>query len=588
MNKTVNINIGGLFFHIDEDAYQKLARYFDAIKRSLSNSNGKDEIMKDIEMRVAEIFSESQKSDKHVINLQDVDQVVTVMGQPEDYRIEEEENEAKSFSNATNFKSRRLFRDKDRGTIAGVCTGLSYYFGIEAIWVKLLFVLFTIAFFGTGILAYFILWLIIPKAITTADKIAMTGETVNISSIEKKVKEEFDNVSSKLKNADYDKIGNQIKSTGESAGNKIGDILVSIFGAFAKVLGAIILVFASMALLAVTIGSIILMFSSSLPDNTVFNHFSTPLGFDTPMWIQGLLFLLAIGIPLFFFLILGLKLLITQAKSISNVAKYSLLGIWIFAISALVFLGLKEANQLAIESKSVKKEIINLKSTDTLFVKFKTNDYFSKDINEIENYRMVTDDKNQKLIYSNLISIKLMPTDEKIGYLQIEKISFGKSPKEANDRAEKIKYNIKIENNKLILDNYFLTEISSKSKKQNVQLFLYLPKDTLLKMDKSVQNFDESENNYFNLHHSSDDYIYKVNQSQINCLNCPSNENEFNDIEFNNSENDTIISDEKNSKIIVNDDGILIKTTDQKTKQIEENSIKSIKLDENGLEIKTK
>ena len=51
MNKTVNINIGGLFFHIDEDAYQKLSRYFDAIKNSLTDATGKDEIMKDIEMR---------------------------------------------------------------------------------------------------------------------------------------------------------------------------------------------------------------------------------------------------------------------------------------------------------------------------------------------------------------------------------------------------------------------------------------------------------------------------------------------------------------------------------------------------------
>ena len=80
MNKTVNINIGGLIFHIDEDAFQKLTRYFDAIRRSLSNSSGHEEIMKDIEMRVAELFSERQKSDKHVINLKDVDEVVKVMG----------------------------------------------------------------------------------------------------------------------------------------------------------------------------------------------------------------------------------------------------------------------------------------------------------------------------------------------------------------------------------------------------------------------------------------------------------------------------------------------------------------------------
>ena len=73
MNKTVNINLGGMFFHIDEDAYQKLTRYFDAIKRSLSNSTGQDEIIKDIEMRIAEIISEKHANDKQVINLRPID-----------------------------------------------------------------------------------------------------------------------------------------------------------------------------------------------------------------------------------------------------------------------------------------------------------------------------------------------------------------------------------------------------------------------------------------------------------------------------------------------------------------------------------
>jgi hypothetical protein len=69
MNKTVNINLGGMFFHIDEDAYLKLTRYFDAIKRSLSKSSGQDEIIKDIEMRVAELLTENQKTDKQVVGL---------------------------------------------------------------------------------------------------------------------------------------------------------------------------------------------------------------------------------------------------------------------------------------------------------------------------------------------------------------------------------------------------------------------------------------------------------------------------------------------------------------------------------------
>jgi copper chaperone CopZ len=99
MNKTVNINLGGMFFHIDEDAYLKLTRYFDAIKRSLSKSSGQDEIIKDIEMRV-ELLTENQKTDKQVVGLKEVDQVIAVMGQPEDYIIEEDNHDTHSYSGA--------------------------------------------------------------------------------------------------------------------------------------------------------------------------------------------------------------------------------------------------------------------------------------------------------------------------------------------------------------------------------------------------------------------------------------------------------------------------------------------------------
>src|SRR6187402_1966503 len=149
MNKTVNINIGGLFFHIDEDAYQKLSRYFDAIKRSLSNSSGKDEIMKDIEMRVAELLTDKQKTDKHVINNKDVDEVIVVMGQPEDYRLDDEDSKETKSEPYYNFPPRKkLYRDKDRGLIGGVCTGLAHYFGVDAVWIKIIFLLLAFTSFG--------------------------------------------------------------------------------------------------------------------------------------------------------------------------------------------------------------------------------------------------------------------------------------------------------------------------------------------------------------------------------------------------------------------------------------------------------
>ena len=132
MNKTVNINLGGMFFHIDEDAYQKLSRYFEAIKRSLTNSNGQDEIIKDIEMRIAELFAEKHSAGKQVISIRELDEVIAVMGQPEDYRIDNDDTE-QSKQNFTNQSRpiKKLYRDKDGGMIGGVSAGLGHYFGID-------------------------------------------------------------------------------------------------------------------------------------------------------------------------------------------------------------------------------------------------------------------------------------------------------------------------------------------------------------------------------------------------------------------------------------------------------------------------
>jgi len=550
MNKTVNINIGGLFFHIDEDAYQKLSRYFDAIKRSLSNSSGKDEIMKDIEMRVAELFTERQKSDKHVINTKDVDEVVTVMGQPEDYRIDDDAPETTStnFSSKQNLK--KLYRDEERGMIGGVCTGLGHYFGIDSVWIKISFLILFFGF-GTGLIAYLVLWIAMPKAVTTSEKLEMRGEPVTISNIEKKVREEFENVSDKFKNVDYDELGNRVKSGAESIGSRLGEVFTTIFGAFAKVLGAIIVVISSVSLFGICIASIVAMFSSSLPQNTLINHFRTPLGLETPLWVQGILFLLTFGIPFFFLLILGLKLLVTNLKSIGNIAKYTLLAIWIIAVGILISLGLNEFTQISSEAKDVKKEVINIMPTDTLFVKFQNNNFYSKDYFRHDDFRLTQDEQNHEIIYSNNVSIEVMKTDEKLPFLQIERLAVGKSAAEAKKRAEKIKYGYKIVGNQLILDNYLLTEVANKFRDQRVELFLYVPKGTLLKMDETVQDFDESNNEFFNLHHSSGDYIYKVADAQVKCLNCPADENEYNDIDSDvQTENIELINETDSSKTV--------------------------------------
>ena len=581
MNKTVNSNIGGLIFHIDEDAYQKLTRYFEAIKRSLSNSSGQDEIMNDIEMRVAELLTEKQKSDKHVINNKDVDEVIVIMGQPEDYRIDDDSNDKAATDPFYPYtRSRKLYRDKDRGTIAGVCSGLGHYFGIDAVWLKILFLILFFGF-GTGFIAYIILWIAMPKAVTTSEKLEMTGEPVTISNIEKKVREEFESVSNKFKNAYYNKIGNEAKAGATKVADGIGEILMNVFKVFSKILGAIILVFSSFALLGICFASIFMIFSSSMPDNYILNHISTPIGLETPIWAQGVLFLLAFGIPMFFCLMLGLKLLVTNLKSVGNIVKFSLLGIWIIAVGILISLGINEATQIAFDGKTVKKETINIAPKDTLIIKFKNNDFYSKSSNDHTDFRLTQDEKNNEIIYSNNVTIEIMKTEESLPYIQIERLAVGKLANEARKRAEKIKYGYKIEGNKIILDNYLLTAVNYKFRGQKVELFLYLPKGTLFKADETVQKYERTENNFFNLHFSSSDYIYKVEDSQVKCLNCPTDENEYNDVENGTTE---VITNENDSTDVVTvkvNGKTIIETKSEKTKT------GKLTVGENGVIIKT-
>ena len=579
MNKTVNINIGGLFFNIDENAFQKLSRYFDAIKRSLSNSNGQDEIMKDIEMRVAELLQEKQQSDKHVVNIDDVDAVITVMGQPEDYRIDEENSETDTGFSTKNNNVKKLYRDKESSLIGGVCAGLGHYFGIDKVWIRI-FLFLLVWFWGTGVLAYIILWIVMPEATTTSEKLEMTGSPVTILNIEKKVREEFDSVSQKFKNGEFDELGNRIKLGASRVSGNLGDVIVSIFKVFAKFLGGLVVLISAILLVAICVTSIIMIFSTALPNNTILNYFHTPIGLETPLWMQGILFLFAFGIPLFFLLILGLKLLITNLKSIGNIAKYTLLALWIIATSLLVLLGINEASQRAFDGKVVQKQELNIKQNDTLILKFKNNDFYDKKIDGNVDYKISQDENGKTVLYSNNVSIELLKTDAAKPYFEIEKLAEGKTMFDAKQKAEKIRYNYTMKDNVLIFDNYFLTDFMQqfRNRNQKVEIFLYLPKGTFLKPDASVQNYDDSDDDYFNLHFSDDKFVYKAEENKLKCLNCPSYENEFDDV---NSVNDSLneLNNDSTSTLILNEDRIIIKKSiDRKNNK----EIKTIKV--NGKE----
>ena len=551
MNKTVNINLGGMFFHIDEDAYLKLTRYFDAIKRSLNNSSGQDEIIKDIEMRVSELLTEKQKSEKHVVGLKDVDEVITVMGQPEDYIIEDEEKTNQSFHD-NGRRNKKLYRDKEKGMIGGVATGLGHYFGIDAVWVKIVFLIFVFAGFGTGILAYFVLWVVTPEAITTSEKLEMTGEPVTISNIERKVREEIESLSDKFKNADYDAMGNQVKSGAGRISSSFGDFIMTIFKIFAKLLG-VILIMAGISTLIMLLIGVFTLGTNVFVDFPWQNFVEAGNFTEYPIWSFGLLMFFAVGIPFFFLTLLGFKLLAPNTKTIGNIAKYTLLAIWIIAIAIAISIGIKQATEISYDNKTVEKKAINITPKDTLYVKFRYNDYYAKDLYDHREFEFVQDSANNELIYSNEVRLHVLHTDQAAPYIQIEKSARGNSFTNAKKRAEKINYNIDIKGNYLILDNYFLTDVKNKFRDQEVDVYLYLPEGQLFKPDASVQDYDDSDDDFFNLHFSGN-YNYKVEGSKIKCLNCPADEDDYNDVEQDTIANDTVkeVSIKINGKEVLN------------------------------------
>jgi phage shock protein PspC (stress-responsive transcriptional regulator) len=189
MKITFSVNLGGYSFNIDEDAYAELKRYLKNLELHFAGEDSSSEILSDIETRIAELFRTKLTNYKQVINIEDVHQVITVLGTPEDISDTEGPTTREKFSSPG---YHRMYRDTDHRAIGGVCAGMAAYWDIELWLVRLIF--FILAMMGVGILIYLILYIVLPEAKTTAEKIEMKGNPVNIHNIKDSVKKEFETV----------------------------------------------------------------------------------------------------------------------------------------------------------------------------------------------------------------------------------------------------------------------------------------------------------------------------------------------------------------------------------------------------------
>jgi phage shock protein PspC (stress-responsive transcriptional regulator) len=190
MKITLSINLGGFSFNIDEDAYSELKRYLKNLELHFAGEESSSEILSDIESRMAELFRTKLTSYKQVITIEDVNSVISVLGTPEDISEKEGTSARDKFSSPG---YHRMYRDPDHRMIGGVCAGMAAYWNMDPWIVRLIFVVITMLG-GLGLLIYLILYIVLPEAKTTAQKIEMKGEPVNINNIKDSVKKEFDTV----------------------------------------------------------------------------------------------------------------------------------------------------------------------------------------------------------------------------------------------------------------------------------------------------------------------------------------------------------------------------------------------------------
>ncbi|MFA5184409.1 MAG: DUF2807 domain-containing protein [Patescibacteria group bacterium] len=346
MKKSINITLNGLVFSLEEDAYEKLQAYLDSIKEYYEAPEEGKEILADIESSIAEKFGQKLKSAKQAITLADVAEVIKVMGTVAEITESEETSQPAAVESSrsapeTPLSKKRLYRDPDDVIIAGVASGIAAYFGIDPVFVRLIFIILVFAN-GLGVLAYLIFWIAMPKAATNAQKLEMRGKPVNLAEIQQAVKEKSKTIGAEGRDA----LGHLRRN------NAVRQILgfpvrvVEALFLFLKNIGRFLLpaisIFLGLVFLAASLFSILgLSIASAL---MVFNINSPYLVSDLPLaeiasqpgYYVGVISLYAICVlPLIFLSSLGLTM-IRRKNSFNLVASSILIGIWMAAIAVFV------------------------------------------------------------------------------------------------------------------------------------------------------------------------------------------------------------------------------------------------------------
>jgi len=474
MDKTININLGGALFQIDEEAYRMLRDYVQAIDLKFRNLPGGNETIEDIESRIAEIFL-SQRGNAGVITRENVEAMILIIGKPEDFGQVENEGPVYGYTSA---QRKKMYRNPDDAIIGGVCGGIGTYLDTDPVWFRILFVVFALMA-GFGIFIYLALWIALPSAVSDSQKKEMYGASYS-----------------------------QAISTGTfrqpyTTTSEVGRAFNEVFRAIGKVLYVFLRVFLIITGIALVLAGFLALLSfvmvfifkypgafstdvaginiSYLPE--FLNYVVTP---SLVPWIKTLI-LIVVTIPLLVIIYLGVRI-IFWFRAKDGVFLLAGLVIWVISVAALSILLFNEGIGFAETAKSISKDYFKT-VPDTLYVMPGEKISELRIDNEIiipdEEYEIFISD-TEKQVYIRT-TLDFSPSGNNSAWVSVRKRSAGRSRMDATEKAERLQYNYEISGDTLRLDEFFKIPNNTKWSFDAVGVTVNVPEGTVICLDRTSE-----------------------------------------------------------------------------------------------------
>ena len=584
MKKVININFQGRVVPIEENAYDILKQYVESLRRYFSNEEGKDEIINDIESRIAELFAETLKKGSTCITDEDVNNIINSMGRPEDFDDEEAKVHSQLGGNATeetNYaketftnSNRRLYRDENNKVLGGVCSGIANYFGIDPLIIRILAVvgnvfsfwtylilwiaipstatqiigstrkrllrdmedkiiggvcsglghyfgikvwiprlLFLIPFlsfvtqwhhwglfgfphfvslsFSPGAtLLYIILWMVLPEAITTADKLEMKGERVDLNSIKHTIQTDMEGFKGRAEKFGADLrnraegLGKDFGPRAQSFGNEVTDAAKRTSLGLGGVIAMIAKIFAYFILAAVSFSMIVGLFAlgvAFIGISPALNYIFSDNWETVLAWVSVILLVWApiIGIITWF------VRKISKAKQNSTPIRIVFIALTVIGFSSLIFLLVSIRNDFRYKSTVAEEKVaLTNAKVDKLEVALTgyTNNWHGKHWLKLEPFEGIDTDT----VFVPNTDVRIIKSLSDSFEVTVLKMSNGDSRSAATDLANKIKYSITQKDSILSLYKGIQINTTDKFRNQRMIITIAVPVGKRIKIDDKI------------------------------------------------------------------------------------------------------